>query len=101
MTTGEALRLATVGGAKVLGRDDIGQLAEGKAADFIAFDLNDLAYTGAQHEPGAAILFCAPRHVDLSVINGRIVVEDGKLLTVDLPPIIERHNRISRALLNG
>ncbi|MEM7118046.1 MAG: 8-oxoguanine deaminase [Chloroflexota bacterium] len=97
----EALHLATRGGAEVLKRDDIGQLSVGKAADFIAFDLNNLAYAGAQHDPLAAILFCAPQQVDFSVINGRFVVEDGQLLTLDLPPIIERHNQISWRMIRG
>jgi 8-oxoguanine deaminase len=97
----EALWLATVGGARVLGRDDIGQLAPGKAADFIGFHLNRLDYAGALHDPLAALVFCNPRGVDLSVINGRVVVEDGRLLTVDLGPVIERHNRIARELVSG
>lgn len=95
----EALWLATVGGAQVLGRDDIGQLVPGKAADFIGFRLNCLDYAGALHDPLAALVFCTPRGVDLSVINGRVVVEDGHLLTVDLGPVIERHNRISQELV--
>ena len=85
----------------MLKRDDIGQLAVGKAADFIAFDLNNLAYAGAQHDPLAAILFCAPQPVDFSVINGRLIVENGHLLTLDLQPIIRRHNQISRRMING
>jgi 8-oxoguanine deaminase len=97
----EALWLATVGGARVLGRDDVGQLAPGKAADFIGFHLNRLDYAGALHDPLAALVFCNPRGVDLSVINGRVVVEDGHLLTVDLGPVIERHNRIARELVSG
>lgn len=97
----EALHLATRGGASVLKRDDIGQLAPGMAADFIAFDLNNLAYAGAQHDPMAAILFCAPQPVDFSVINGRLVVENGRLLTLDLQPVIRRHNQISRRMING
>jgi cytosine/adenosine deaminase-related metal-dependent hydrolase len=101
LTTREALWLGTRGGAQVLKRDDVGQLAVGKAADFIAFDLNKLAYAGAQHDPMAALIFCAPQQVDLSVINGRVVVEDGELRTVDLGPIIERHNRISQQLIHG
>jgi cytosine/adenosine deaminase-related metal-dependent hydrolase len=101
LTTREALWLGTRGGAQVLRRDDIGQLAVGKAADVIAFDLNRLAYTGAQHDPMAALVFCAPQPVDLSVINGRIVVEDGELRTLELGPVIERHNRISQRLING
>jgi cytosine/adenosine deaminase-related metal-dependent hydrolase len=101
LTTREALWLGTRGGAQVLKRDDIGQLAVGKAADFIAFDLNRLAYAGAQHDPMAALIFCAPQPVDLSVINGRIIVEDGELRTANLNPVIERHNHISQSLING
>ena len=101
LTAMEALWLATRGGAAALKRDDIGQLTPGKAADFIAFDLNRPAYAGAQHDPAAAIIFCAPQPVDLSVINGRIIVEDGELRPLDLAPIITRHNQISRKLING
>jgi len=97
----EALGLATVGGAQVLGRDDIGRLAPGKAADFIGFRLGRLDYAGALHDPLAALVFCTPQRVDLSVINGRVIVEDGHLLTVDLGPVIERHNRIARELVSG
>jgi 8-oxoguanine deaminase len=97
----EALRMATRGGAAVLGRDDVGQLAQGKAADFIGLRLDQLAYAGALHDPLAALVFCAPQQVDLSVINGRVVVEDGQLLTIDLGPVIERHNRISRELVDS
>jgi cytosine/adenosine deaminase-related metal-dependent hydrolase len=102
LTTREALWLGTRGGAQVLKRDDVlGQLALGKAADFIAFDLNQLAYAGAQHDPMAALIFCAPQPVDLSVIIGRIIVEDGELGTVDLRPRLERHTRGSNRLING
>ena len=95
----EALWMATIGGAQVLGRDDIGQLAPGKAADLIGLRLNRLDYAGALHDPLAATLFCAPQRVDLSIINGQMVVEGGRLLTVDLEPAIERHNRIARELV--
>jgi cytosine/adenosine deaminase-related metal-dependent hydrolase len=96
----EALRLATVGGARVLGRDDIGQLTPGMAADLIAFDLERLDYAGALHDPLAATVFCTPQRVDLSIINGKVVVEDGNLLTVDLGPLVERHNRIARQMVS-
>ena len=95
----EALSLATVGGARLLGRDDIGRLAPGQAADFIGFRLDNLDYAGGLHDPLAALVFCNPRRVDLSVVNGRVVVEDGHLLTVDLGPLVERHNRIARQLV--
>ncbi len=101
LTVEEALWLGTRGGAEVLKRDDIGSLEQGKSADFIAFNLNQLAYAGAQHNPLAALLFCAPQQVDLSVINGRIIVEDGELRTVDIRPVVERHNQISRNLIDN
>jgi len=100
MSAVEALRLATRGSAAVLGRDDIGYLAPGMAADFVGYRLDTLAFAGgAVHDPLAALLFCRPPDVDLSVIDGRVRVEAGRLLDVDLPPLIERHNTIARALV--
>ena len=102
LTATEALRLATRGGAAVLGRDDIGVLAPGMAADMIGFRLDTLGFAGgAVHDPLAALVFCQPPHVDLSVINGRVRVQDGQLLGVDLPALIGRHNTIARALARG
>jgi len=99
LTAPEALWLGTRGGAAILGRDDIGQLAPGKAADFIALDAGTLDLAGGQHDLLAALIFCAPQKVDLSVINGKVVVQDGQLTTLDLGPVIERHNRISQRML--
>ncbi len=101
MTARDALELATLGGARVLGRDDIGALKPGMAADFVAYDLKGLPFAGAWHDPVAALLFCTPVNVSLSVINGRVVVRDGQLTTLDLPPLIERHNALALALVNG
>jgi 8-oxoguanine deaminase len=97
----EALTMATRGGAAVLGRDDIGLLAPGMAADFVAFRLDDLGFAGALHDPVAALTFCASPQVDVSVINGRIVIQDGHLLTVETPLLVEQHNRLSRRLIDG
>jgi len=100
LSAAESLWLATRGGAAVLGRDDIGQLAPGKAADVIGLRLDKLAYAGgAVHDPRAATLFCAPQTVDLSIINGAVIVQDGHLLTLDLPTAIERHNAIAARLV--
>jgi 8-oxoguanine deaminase len=99
MTARQALEIATLGGAKVLGRDDIGSLAPDMAADFVAFDLARVGLAGALHDPVAALVFCAPGNVALSVINGRVVVRDGRLTTIDLPMVIERHNRLARDLV--
>ncbi|KMO39892.1 hydroxydechloroatrazine ethylaminohydrolase [Methylobacterium tarhaniae] len=101
MTAREALEIATLGGAKVLGRDDIGALRAGMAADLVAFDLRGLALAGALHDPVAALVFCAPPAVALSVINGRIVVRDGRLLTVETGALARRHTALSRRLMNG
>ncbi|MDX2310629.1 8-oxoguanine deaminase [Pseudomonas sp. On1] len=101
MTAREALEIATLGGAKVLNRDDIGALATGMVADFVAFDLGHVAYAGALHDPLAALVFCTPTHVDTSVINGRVVVQDGRITTVDLPKVLERHNQLARQLVIG
>ena len=95
----EALEMATLGGAAVLGRDDVGSLEVGQAADFIAIDLNRLEYAGAWHDPLAALVFCTPVNVDLSLINGRIVVEGGRLVGLGLEEIVARHNRISRRMV--
>src|SRR5207302_5627958 len=95
MTAREALGLATLGGARVLNRDDIGALAPGMAADFVAFDLRQLAFAGALHDPVAALVFAHSADVRLSVINGRVVVADGQLATIDLPNVLRQHNRLA------
>ncbi len=99
LTAWEALEIATVGGARVLGRDDIGRLAPHMAADFIGFKLERLAYAGALHDPVAALVFCTPQHVDLSVINGKVIVEDGHFTQFDPEPIIRRHNALARQMV--
>ena len=101
LTAEDVLEIATLGSAKLLGRDDIGALAPGKAADFIAFDLHQLDFAGALHDPLAALVFCTPARVNLSVINGQVVVQDGQLTNVEMGPVIERHNEIAQALVNG
>ncbi len=99
MSARDALEMATLGGAKVLGRDDIGALAPGMAADFVSFNLNQLDFAGALHDPLAALLFCAPPKVSTSVINGNVVVKDGQLTTVDLSHIVRHHNRLAMQLV--
>lgn len=100
MTAQEALEMATLGGARALGRDDIGSLERGKAADFVAWNLSALEYAGA-HDPLAALLLCAPRGCDLTVIQGRVVVQGGKILGLDLERLVARHNEISRRLVEA
>lgn len=101
MSAREALRLATRGGAAVLGRDDIGRLAPGTAADFIAIDVERLSFTGAGHDPVAALVLCDVDRVDHAFVNGRHVVEQGRLTTLDLPPLLERARFLSRSMVHG
>ncbi|BDB71731.1 8-oxoguanine deaminase [Comamonas thiooxydans] len=98
MSAREALEIATLGGARVLNRDDIGALAPGMSADFVAFDMEDVGYAGAGHDPVAELVFCTPANVSSSVINGRVVVEDGRLLTADLPVVLGQHRHLARSL---
>ncbi len=100
MTARTALELATAGGARLLGRDDIGSLEPGKAADFIAMDLNQIEYAGALHDPVAAVLLAAPTTVSHSYVGGKPVVVDGRLVTVEVEPLIERHNALAASLLS-
>jgi 8-oxoguanine deaminase len=102
LTVREALWLATRGGAETLGRDDIGQLAPGMAADVVSYRLDTVAMSGAAvHDPLGALLLCQPPNVDVSVIDGRVRVRGGRLLDVDLPALVARHNSIARALARG
>ncbi|MBS0452823.1 MAG: 8-oxoguanine deaminase [Proteobacteria bacterium] len=98
MTAREALEIATLGGAQVLGRDDIGALAPGMSADLVAFDLRGVGYAGAGHDPVAALVFCQPGNVALSVINGRVRVREGRMTDVELVPLLERHRTLARQL---
>ncbi|MFN8464693.1 MAG: 8-oxoguanine deaminase [Caldilineaceae bacterium] len=100
MTAREALEIATLGGAAVLGRDDIGCLAPGMAADVIAFDLDDIWHAGgAVHDPVAALVFCQPQGVDFALVDGKLLVQDGVPVHLDVPAVVERHNRAARGLL--
>jgi len=101
MTAREALEIATLGGAAVLGRTDVGALAPGMCADFFGIDLNTVDYAGALNDPVAATVFCAPQKTRYTVIDGRLVVEDGRVTTVDMEPVIEAHNRFSREMANA
>jgi len=100
MTARQALEIATRGSASVLGRMDIGALAPGMCADFFAVDLNRLEYAGALHDPVAALVFCSPVRADYTVVGGKFIVKEGQLLPIDLPVLIERHNRAATRLLS-
>lgn len=100
MTARNALRLATRGGAEVLGRQrDIGQITPGYVADLAMFDVNTLPMAGgAVHDAVGSLLLCASAPTRHTMVHGRLVVRDGQLATVDLGPLIERHNRLATVL---
>jgi len=99
ITARQVLEMATIGGASVLGRDDIGKLAPGYAADLIAFDLNRIEFAGAQSDPIAGSVFCGPMRVDHSWVGGRPLVQHGELVDFDLGRTIEFHNALSAGLI--
>ena len=101
MTARECLEIATLGGARVLGRNDIGALAAGMAADIVTVPLDDIGLAGALHDPLAALLFCHVPRIRHSIVHGRVVVRDGHLTTLDLPVLIERHNVLARQLVEA
>ncbi len=96
----DALRMATVGGAACLGRDDIGRLEVGRRADVALFDLRDVTYSGAG-DPLLALLLCAPTRVHTLVVDGRLVVEGGELRTLALEPVLARHRKAAARMLAG
>ena len=102
MTARSALEIATRGGAQVLGRADIGHLAPGMCADLAMFDLRTLGFAGgAVHDPVASLLLCASPQAAFTVVNGRVVVRDGQLATLELGPLVERHNGLALQLAQG
>ena len=102
MTARDALRLATRGGAEVLGRQDIGQLSVGYCADLAVFDLRSLSFAGgAVHDAIGSLMLCASAPAAYTVVNGQVVVSEGQLTRVELGRVIERHNQYAVQLATG
>jgi cytosine/adenosine deaminase-related metal-dependent hydrolase len=103
MTPRDALRLATRGGAEVLGRaHEIGQIKVGYCADIAMYRTNTIGMAGgAVHDPVGALLLCASQNADYTLVNGRVVVREGEIATVDMGPLIERHNQLALQLASG
>ncbi|MDS0926386.1 8-oxoguanine deaminase, partial [Rhodobacter capsulatus] len=97
MSVREALEIATLGGAQVLGRPELGSLEPGKRADLAIWDVSGLEAAGAW-DPVAALLLSGPTRVKHLFVEGRPVVQDGQITTLDLPRVIERANALARAL---
>ena len=100
MTARDAFRIATRGGAEVLGRGDIGSIEPGKAADLAIFDVSGLDFAGSKSDPLASLLFCGASHrTKYTIVNGRVAVRDGRLVNVDERRLAERADRLSRKLI--
>ncbi len=100
MPARRALAMATRGGAEVLGREDLGVLAPGKAADLAVFDLRGLAYAGALHDPIAALLFCGvDQRAELVMVGGEVVVRERRLVAVDERDVAVKAGKASQELL--
>lgn len=100
LTARQALEMATLGGAQVLGRSDIGAIEPGMCADFIAIDMNRIDFAGALHDPVAALVFCHPITVDYNYVHGRSIISDGRLTAVDTDSLVVKHNEAARELVN-
>ena len=101
VTARDAIEIGTRGGAAVLGRDDIGHLAPGMCADFFSIDLDTIDLAGGLADPVASILFCAPQKAKYTVVQGNVIVEDGRITTVDMRPVLEEHRRHAERLRTG
>ena len=88
MTAREALRVATIGGASVLNRDDIGMLAPGYAADITAFKRDNVDFSGSDWDPVASLVFCGPSKANYTIINGKIVVSEGQLTSIPMEKLV-------------
>ncbi|MCI9587331.1 MAG: amidohydrolase family protein [Oscillospiraceae bacterium] len=98
----DVFRMATNNAAKLLRRDDIGSVEIGKMGDIILIDMNQIAYGSAMSDPLGALIYCGCNHrIDTAVVNGRIVVENGELVSASEQEIVREANRVTRKLLEG
>lgn len=100
LTARQALEIATRGGARVLGRGDIGHLAPGMSCDLAAFSLKSIDFAGALWDPVAALVFCGPARTSFTVVNGDVIARDGQLTKTDLAALVARHNKLSQHLMS-
>jgi cytosine/adenosine deaminase-related metal-dependent hydrolase len=94
----EALEIATLGGARVLGRRDCGSLEVGKRGDVAVWDVSGVEAAGSW-DPVGALLLCGPTRVKHLFVEGKQVVRDGHMVTIDLARVVERQNRLAARLM--
>lgn len=99
MDVSDAIKLATIGGARLLNRENVlGSIEAGKAADFAIYDLNNLEHAGAySQDPLGALILCNANRADTVIVNGEVVVKDGNPVKVDVERITHRLNEIVRS----
>ena len=101
MTPMQALELATLEGARNLGRSaDLGSVEPGKCADLAIFPAEDL-FSSAAENPVDGLVLCHARNVDFLVVHGRVRVADGQLVEVDLDRLLAQHGRVARRIHRG
>jgi cytosine/adenosine deaminase-related metal-dependent hydrolase len=97
MSARETLEIATLGGAQVLGRDDLGVIEPGKRADLAIWDMTGIEAAGSW-DPVAALVLCGPTRVRDLIVEGRMVVRAGQIATLDLPQVLERQRKLAGRL---
>ncbi|AQS39065.1 cytosine deaminase-like metal-dependent hydrolase [Shewanella psychrophila] len=93
----DALRWATQGSARAMGRDDIGTLAVGKQADIAMFKLDEIRFSGS-HDPLAALILCGAHSADRVMIAGKWRVHDGQVIGLDLERLLYKHRNAAKRL---
>lgn len=101
MPARDALYLASKGGAKVLGRDDIGEISVGKAADIAIWDISNIEFAGSIYDPIASLVFCGiSQKTKYTIVNGKIVVKDGKLVNIDERKLRKESDKIVKKIIS-
>ncbi len=102
MSAEEVLSMATNGGRDVLNQPEIGSLEEGKAADMFLINTKRLGFTGGLSDPVSALVTSGDSQiVDITIVNGKIVVRDGRLVNITEEKVVEKANKISREMIEG
>ncbi len=101
LTANQAFTMATENGAKMLNFASVGRLDEGWAADMAIFDVSTIPYAGSQSDPVASLIFCGSNHnTDYTIINGKVVVDQGQLVGYDEKELADKANAISVKLMD-
>ena len=102
MSAEEVMSMATNGGRDVLNQPEIGSLEEGKAADMFLINTKRLGFAGGLSDSVSALVTCGDSQiVDITIVNGKIVVRDGRLVTIDEEKVVEKANKISQKMIEG